>query len=34
MLYLNNRLIELKKFPNGEVICDIEDVLNELYKDI
>lgn len=34
MLYLNNHLIELKKFPNGEVICDIEDVLNELYKDI
>ena len=33
MLYLNNYLIELKKFPNGEVICDIEDVLNELYKD-
>ena len=33
MLYLNKRLIELKKFPNGEVICDIEDVLNEWYKD-
>ena len=25
--------MKLKKFPNGEVICDIEDVLNELYKD-
>ena len=33
MLYLNKRLIELKKFPNGEVICDIENVLNEWYKD-
>ena len=34
MLYLNNIPIELKKFPNGEIVCNIEDVLDKWLKEV
>lgn len=34
MLYLNNIPIELRKFPNGEIVCNIEDVLDKWMKEV
>ena len=34
MLYLNNIPIELKKFPNGEIVCNIENVLDKWLKEV